>query len=150
MHRIALLTLVLVGCPDEEGLDCTSMGCVDGLEVFFSRAGYEPGVYTVDIDLHGELIHCQATIPLDSDASDGCTDPRASLFLSGSMLDVSEQSVDGFFLDSSDASAVAVTVSLDDAQIGYAAFEPDYQTLQPNGPECEPTCSYASRDITLD
>jgi len=150
MHRFALLSLLLAGCPGEELLDCTGIGCVDGLEVFFSRASYEPGVYTVDIDLHGELIHCQATIPLDSDTSDGCTDARVSLFLSGSMLEVSEQSIDGFFLDSADTGAVAVTVSLDDAQIGYAAFEPDYQTLQPNGPECEPTCTYASRDITLD
>jgi len=150
MHRFALLSLLLVGCPDDELLDCTGLGCVDGMEVFFSRDVYEPGIYTVEIDLHGELIHCQATIPLDSDASDGCTDGRVSLFLSGSMLDVSEQSIDGFFLDSTDTGAVAVTVSLDDAQIGYAAFEPDYQTLQPNGPECEPTCIYASRDVGLD
>ena len=150
MRRLVLIPLLLAGCPDVETLDCTSMGCVDGLEVFFKRDDYPPGVYTVEPDLHGELIHCQATIPLDSDASDGCSDGRVSLFLSGSMLEVSEQSIDGFYLDSVDPSALAVTVSLDGAQIGYAAFEPGYQTLQPNGPECEPTCSYASRDLQLD
>ncbi len=150
MHRFVLLTLLLAGCPDPGTLDCTGIGCVDGLEVFFQRDGYEPGVYTVELDLPGELIHCQATIPLDSDSSDGCSDARVMLFLSGSMLEVSEQSIDGFYLDSTDTGALAVTVSFEETQIGYAAFEPDYQTLQPNGPECERTCSYASRDIALD
>ncbi len=150
--RTALLALplLLTGCPPIDEGDCTSMGCVDGLEVFFVRDAYEPGVYAVEIDLHGAVIHCQATIPLETDGNDGCTDDRAHLFLSGSELDTAEQSVDGFYLDSTDMGAIAVTVSLDDAQLGYAAFEPDYQTLQPNGPECDPTCLYATREIQLD
>jgi hypothetical protein len=150
MRPVLFLPLLLSACFEAEGVDCTEIGCIDGLEVFFTGADPGPGVYTVDIDLHGELIHCQATIPLETDASDGCDDGRVYLMLSGSALDTDQQSVDGFFLDSTDTGAVAVTVSHEGAQVGYAAFEPDYQTLQPNGPECEPTCSYATREIELD
>jgi hypothetical protein len=150
MRRFSILTLLLSACFHAELADCTEIGCVDGLEVFFVGTDPGPGVYTVEIDLHGEFIHCQATIPLGTDGDDGCTDARVSLFLSGSALEADQQSVDGFFLDSTDTGAVAVTISHDAVQVGYAAFEPDYQTLQPNGPECEPTCSYATREIELD
>jgi hypothetical protein len=150
MRPIALLSLLLVGCPIEVERMCTDIGCQDGLSVHFDRASFEPGVYTVEVDLHGEFIYCQATIPLESDPSDGCDDPRVMLYLSGSMLDVEEQRVEGFTMDSTELGALAVTVALDDVEIGYAAFEPDYQELQPNGPECEPTCWYATREIELD
>ena len=150
MRRYALLPLLLTACPELDSTDCTSMGCVDGVEVYFTGASHGSGVYTVDIDLHGEQIHCQATIPLETDDSDGCDDSRVSLFLSGSELDPSEQSVDGFFLDSTEPSAMAVTVSFDEGQIGYSAFDIGYEELQPNGPGCEPTCRYATRDIALD
>lgn len=145
-----LLLSLLFACEDVETLDCTEIGCTDGVELFFLRDVYEPGVYGVTVDMHGDIVTCQATIPLESDTTDGCNDPRVMLYLSGSMLDTAEQSVDGFFLDSIEASALAVTVTLDGEQIGYAAFEPDYQTLQPNGEDCEPTCFYASYELTLD
>ncbi len=149
MPRILLLPLMLCACGDLETLDCTEIGCSDGVEVFFHRDTFEPGVYTVDLDLHGDLIHCQATIPLDSEPSDGCDDGRVLLMLSGSALEVSEQSVDGLYLAGAEVSAIAVTVAYEDEEIGYAAFEPD-QILQPNGPDCEPTCSYASHEMVLD
>ena len=150
MHRVALLTLSLGACAPVYDRMCTDIGCTDGLNVLFERDSFEPGVYAVEIDLHGEFIHCQATIPLDSDASDGCDDPRVLLYLSGSMLEVEEQRVEGFFMDSTELGALAVTVTLDETEIGYAAFEPDYQELKPNGPECEPTCLFAEREIQLD
>ncbi len=139
----------LPACEDIDSLDCTSLGCTDGVEVFFSRAAFEPGIYTVTVDMHGDIVVCQATIPLETDTTDGCNDPRAMLYLSGSALDTSEQSVDGFFLDDTDARAMAVTVAFEGDQIGYAAFEPDYQLLQPNGEDCEPTCLYASNELLL-
>ena len=150
MRRLVAISLLLAGCPEVESPDCTSIGCTDGLDVQFARDSFEPGVYTVELDLHGEFIHCQATIPLDSDPADGCDDPRVMLYLSGSMLAVEEQRVEGLFMDSTDLGAIAVSVSFEAEEIGYAAFEPDYQQLQPNGPECEPTCLYAVREIELD
>jgi hypothetical protein len=150
MRRLAFLSLSLCACAPVYDHMCTDVGCQDGLSVRFERDSFEPGVYAVEIDLHGEFIHCQATIPLESDASDGCDDPRAMLYLSGSMLAVEEQRVEGFVMEGTDIGAMAVTVTLDGIEIGYAAFEPDYQELQPNGPECEPTCLYAEREIELD
>jgi hypothetical protein len=149
--RSIFLSLTLIqACASPEELACTDIGCTDGLHISLLREAFEPGLYLVELDLHGEVILCQATIPLGSGASDGCSDPRAWLELSGSELDTSEQAVTGVFLDRTDLSAMAITVLQDDEEIGYAAFEPDYQTLQPNGPECEPTCAYATRELELD
>ncbi len=150
MRAVSLIALTLAGCGPVVDEACTQIGCTNGVDVSFVRDAWEPGVYEVELDLHGELITCQATIPLGSDGSDGCTDDRVWLYESGSALDTSEQSIDGLFFDSTQETAIAITVYVERSEIGYAAFEPDFQTLQPNGPECEPTCLYATREIELD
>lgn len=145
------LTLALGGCasvsPPAHG--CTEIGCVNGYHVTLSSAsGWKAGKYTIDVVSDGVTTTCTATLPLTSTSTAECTRPGVQLGLSGSMLPPEQQSLSDLTVAASPM-AVTITVSRDGAQLVTKDFTPTYTTSQPNGPDCEPTCTSASDTLAL-
>jgi hypothetical protein len=127
------------------GEACTEMGCIDGLTVQFDPPLEGKGTYAFDVTVDGAAYHCEATIPLEGSSTVCGSGGIVSIFLSGSELPVAEQTLPGLHVEGTPAS-VQVQVHRDDALVADADLSPKYQTVQPNGPDCEPTCHSASVD----
>ena len=74
--RSALLLLSLAACDlgkDSGGVDCTQIGCVDGLTLQMKAT--DPGDWMFELELDGTLVTCTATLPFPDDLSGmGCDD----------------------------------------------------------------------------
>lgn len=150
LFLLPLLALTACEPADETGIQgCTDMGCVDGFYVALEKSTWGVGQYVITADVDGTVASCQITIPLGTDGTDGCLDTLLTVETSGSELNVEEQSIPGVWVNSTQALSVTLAVTLDGAELGSAVFAPAYETLQPNGPECGPTCSYASGVMSL-
>ena len=154
MNRfIALLPLLaLTACPDpdpKETGSCTDMGCEDGFYVAFEKSTWDAGQYLFEVDVDGNVYTCQVTIPLGTDGTDGCPDTMIMVEQSGSELPVDQQSIPGLWVNSVQAAAVTITVSLNGAELGSQDFVPAYETLEPNGAACGPVCQFDSASMGL-
>ncbi len=147
-----LLSLVLACTSGSDSIGgggdaCTEMGCIDGLTVQFVPALTAKGTYVFDVTVDGTAYSCEATLPL-GDSSTVCGSGNVvSIFLSGSELDPTDQSLPGLHVEGTPKS-VQLQVHRDDTVVAGANLSPEYQTLQPNGPECEPTCHSAAVDVS--
>ena len=145
------LALALAGCgalsPQPQG--CTEIGCVNGYQITLSSASpWKAGKYTVEVVSDGVTTTCTATLPLTSTSTAECTGAGVQIGLSGSMLPAEQQSLSDILLASTPR-AVKITVSRDGAQLVTKDFTPKYKTSQPNGPDCEPTCTSATDMLGL-
>ena len=143
--------LALAGCgtvsPQPQG--CTDIGCENGYHVTFTAASaWKAGKYTLDVVADGTMTTCTATLPLTSTSTADCTRAGVQLGLSGSALPAAQQSLSDVLIAGTPMS-VKITVSRDGAQLVTKDFTPTYTTSQPNGPECEPTCSSATDTLAL-
>lgn len=141
MRAFILWVALFAGCADV-GQSCTEIGCPDGYNLEFQHDWAE-GSYIITVMLDADTVTCTGTIPID-EASDGCDDDRVQLGLSGSALPVAEQALSGLVILATDVTTVDVEVSDGLMTIGTKAFTPDWQTSQPNGADCPPTCRSAS------
>jgi hypothetical protein len=141
MRAFTLLVALFAGCADV-GQFCTQIGCLDGYNLDFQHDWTE-GTYTITVTLDADTVTCTGTIPIN-EASDGCDDDRVQLGLSGSQLPVADQALSGLVILATDVTTVDVTVSDGLMTIGTQAFTPAWQTSQPNGVDCPPTCRSAS------
>ena len=144
------MTLLAMACVlpssdsgDTAALGCTEIGCTNGLEIAFTLE--DPGHWTVLATLDGgNTLSCEASLPLSGD--DRC-DAGMTLYLSGSELPADQQSITGVYLETTSASRVAIAIEEDEGFYFQTFVDPGYEVLQPNGPECGPTCTYASEVI---
>jgi hypothetical protein len=147
-------TLLAAACGSGGGEDgnggtgpihaCTQIGCDDGLTIAFSLD--EPGTYAFEIVADGEAITCSVTLPLPPCGSGGASNCSASdVFIgeSGCALDPSAQSLEDLVFSGTNPASVEITVLRDGVEIAHRGFTPKYETVTPNGPECEPTCHLA-------
>ena len=146
-----MLLAFLLACTDSDDSDrsdaCTEMGCIDGLTVNFAPALMGKGTYTFDVTVDGTAYACDATIPLEGSSTVCGTGGVVSIFLSGTELDPSKQSLPGVHVEGAPKS-VQIQVHRDKALVADADLSPKYQEVQPNGPDCPPTCHSAAVDVS--
>ena len=140
--------LGLSGCPTAT-VDCTEMGCTDGLEVSFSPALRTAGTYEIHLVLPDDFVECRVELPLNDDLGQGCDAEGVAVSTSGSALDESEHEITGFWLEEQPED-LDVIVRRDGESIATGDLQPNYVMLQPNGPSCEPTCRFAVDEVDID
>ena len=143
-----LLALLLLACTEENDSigACTEIGCIDGLQVTFEPPLMGKGTYTFDVTVDGTAYSCDATIPLEGSSTVCGTGGVVSIYLSGTELDPSQQSLRGLHVEGTPKS-VQIQVHRDKALVADADLSPKYQVTQPNGPDCPPTCNSAAVDV---
>lgn len=141
--------LAAVGCDKAETADaCTEIGCEDGFALEIQRVGWEEGSYTLQITADGRQTSCSVTIPLPTEGG-ACDRPGYLFETSGSELDVSEQAITGLFVAGADYASLTTILSLDGVELASETWTPTFEELQPNGPDCEPTCESADDTWTI-
>lgn len=136
-----MLFLLLAACTSSDPVDtgaCTDMGCQSGL--FIDLELRTSASYVVTLTADGTDYACVGAVPFDG--SESCEAPF-SMTLSGTALPADEQYIDGFSFDGTPA-AVHFAVQRGGEEVLSEDLSPTYDTLQPNGPTCGPTCEQAS------
>lgn len=131
---------------------CTQMGCVDGFNVELEPKAWPKGKYKFVVTADDKSTVCEGALPLPAcDKGNALTckgDVKVMIAESGCALPPDQQ---GFgpinFMGA--PKKVRVVVSRDGKGAGKADFEPGYKKVQPNGPECGPTCNFASDKMTV-
>lgn len=144
------------GAPPGADRACTQIGCVEGLTIdVASTSGWAPGTYRFDFELDQEKVSCEGTLPLracEHGPSVRCTPEgaaeRVMISESGCALPAAEHSLPSISIRGEPA-RVRLTVSRDGTQLAAEEMTPQYRTMRPNGPECEPVCRQASAKVTL-
>lgn len=136
----------------EEGTEsekaCTTMGCSSGFTVALHAQEWREGEYQVMITADDRTILCTAKLPLPKTFPQStCNAADVMLGTSGSELPFTEQSLYEVRFSNTYPSKVTILVSRDSTKLAEKTFTPEYATSQPNGPGCEPTCTYASASL---
>lgn len=156
-------TLALSGCaPGSDGSSdgiatapagraCTQIGCQDGLVIRVLPAEAWPhGEYRFDIEQDGARVVCTGTLPLPScdRRALACDAAEPVITESGCALEPAAHAF-GDVMFATTPAEVAVVVTRDGKQVGAGRWRPVYQTIQPNGPGCEPICTNAAVELVL-
>jgi hypothetical protein len=82
------------------------------------------------------------TLPFAScqTSSTVCSGTDWNVIESGCALPADQQAIAGIVFSQSAPATVDVVVSRAGGQLAAGTFTPSYQTSQPNGPDCSPTC----------
>ncbi len=131
---------------------CTEMGCIDGFNVEVEPKAWPKGKYKILVTADDKSTVCEGALPLPAcDKGKALTckgDVKVMVTESGCALPPAEQ---GFgpvnFMGA--PKKVRIVVSRDGKEVGKADFEPGYKKVQPNGPECGPTCNFAADKMTV-
>jgi hypothetical protein len=137
--------------PTTSGTACTEIGCEDGLMIRVTPVDSWPhGAYRFAITYDGTTTSCTGSLPLPPCESRAlsCDGREPLIGESGCALDSAAHAF-GDIMFSSTPASVAVEVFLDDRSVGSGRFTPAYQTVQPNGPGCEPVCTSAAVELAL-
>ena len=158
MTRSSLfLSLILIACNtgevgEEKDSDfgttmpgCTEIGCADGFNGEFSPAFTTQGAYVFPLDLDGVTSSCTGSLPLNDGFS---CDGDLGVSQSGSALPDDEHSLPGFYVSRYDFAQLQLTVERDGVEVASWSVSPEWSTFQPNGPECGPTCTSASANLS--
>lgn len=129
---IAVVVVILTKFPPHRG--CTLIGCSDSLTLDFSRSLAYP--YTVDLTGNsGEAAHitCSAQGPGEISTSGQVT----------ATCNANSLTVNQF-------TPRQVSIKLTWPSGSYTtSTRPVYDTYQPNGPDCQPTCYQATSELSL-
>lgn len=139
-------------CDDDGAADsgkaCTDMGCQSGFVVTLQTAEWNEGEYQVMITADDRTILCAAKLPLPkSYPQSTCSASDVTLGTSGSELPFPQQSLSEVRFSSTYPFKVTILLTRDSIKLAERTFTPEYETLQPNGPGCEPTCTFASESM---
>jgi hypothetical protein len=135
--------------PTQAG--CTEIGCQDGLLVRVTPTSAWPsGEYTFTIEADSGTTVCTGSLPLPAceTRAISCDGNDVQVTESGCALEPSQHAFGDLMFTSAPAS-LTVTVTRDGQQVGSRSWTPEYQTVQPNGPGCEPTCTNATVELAL-
>lgn len=132
---------------DDQGMDCTDMGCEDQLKLSFQRRDGKPfvaGDYTISIAFGAQKpLTCQCTLSPDM-ALGHCT---------GDTQEIETDLVSGGREISATIywapTTITASLGFNGTPIGDQVVSPDYQIVTPNGPDCEPLCFQASIDVEV-
>ncbi|MBK9002068.1 MAG: hypothetical protein IPM35_40600 [Myxococcales bacterium] len=154
--------LVLVGCNASSaapaagqapGKVCTEMGCQSGLDIELVRpTGWPPGSYRITLRIDDESASCEGKLPLEPcerGPTFHCSDASLSIAESGCALPADQHAIGGLTSTVTEASKASLVIEHQGALQATAQLTPAFQTVQPNGPGCEPVCQSASMRLTL-
>jgi hypothetical protein len=133
------------------GGGCTQIGCEDGLTIRVTPTDAWPhGAYRFVVEHDGATTTCEGVLPLPpcEQRAISCDAAEPTIVESGCALEPSAHAFGDIVFGTSPPS-VAVQVLLDDRSVGSGTWTPTYQTVQPNGPGCEPICTNAAVDLAL-
>lgn len=122
---IFFLSFQFWGCDDSGffgGQVCTQVGCEDGVSIMIEKEKPDTLSVTVFVDDESEPF-----------GSIECTNPEHPC-----IFRVSEETPE----------KISVNIEWDGGEFSEN-FEPVYESYQPNGPDCPPTCTTASIEINL-
>jgi hypothetical protein len=156
-YKLALIAALLVGCGDllEGDKTCTQIGCTDGFWVTaLASEGLRDGSYEIQLMLDETAVTCTHPALVAAPRVDGnCSarNVRSNVVIHNGGT-IGTGAANAFLIDIVDtASRVELRVLHDGQLVGEARYEPTYQTIMPNGPECGPTCTTAPRqELRLD
>jgi hypothetical protein len=157
--RVLSVALLLSACSgdskDEGTRGCTLIGCQDGFSVDFTPSGaWTVGDYEFLFTLDGETTTCAGSLPLPQcgTANAVTCSPSAeqiSIFESGCALQPALHGFAGFQVLPPKAETVTLRLSREGLVLLEQSWTPAYQTLQPNGEGCGPTCESATDALTV-
>jgi len=133
---------------------CTEIGCTDGLVIDFKpSASWPSGSYVIEVTADGESTVCEITLPLRACGAEGsarCSGKLgASLGESGCALPPDQHGISGVAIHGQYPAQIALQVTRNGQEMLSKSLTPTYETLRPNGPECEPTCQSASLSVPV-
>ena len=140
---------------------CTLIGCDSGLKVTLEPgSGWPDGRYRFEIEADQDRASCTGSLPLRpcagakrGDVENGVTCDRPDIVRiveSGCALPSGSQGFPVVWFDPRlRPSTATVTVLRNDEVVGRSELRPQFQTVQPNGPGCEPVCHMAGATLTL-
>ena len=129
---------------------CTEMGCSDGLilRVQPDRT-WLPGNYEFTFKLDGREVLCTGALPLKSceaGPSVQCDGEGVQIMESGCAMPPETHGFGDITFGGAPAE-VNIRVAHEGKVLVERSISPAYETSQPNGPNCEPTCRSASEDL---
>ncbi len=163
-HLVALacaLLCVACGGDTEPARMCTEIGCQDGLVIGFRPdAGWPAGDYRFEVRTDRYEVSCRGSLPLPSCVEPGAAAEQRNVSCnvegvvqvaeSGCALPAEAHGFPELLFDPKHRPArVELRVTRDGQLVGEKNFAPQFQRLQPNGPDCEPTCEFASEVVEL-
>jgi hypothetical protein len=146
--RSIVLALFAMACGPVQPIGggmCTEIGCSDGFDGRFSPEFTEPGDYEFILEIDGVTSTCAYSLPLDDS---GSCDGVLQVVRSGSALPASEHSLPSFSIFEVGFAEFTLTVTRDGVEEASWTESPEWEVLQPNGPECGPTCEVAGVTLT--
>ena len=157
------LTAALSGCsgtaaPPPQGQPpapqaCTTLGCTSGLELQLVRATpWPPGTYRITLRVDDKSTSCEGKLPLepcDRGPTFRCTDASLSVAESGCALPADQHAITGLSSKGTQAKKVSLAIEHQGSIQASAQLSPTFQTVQPNGPGCEPVCETAAMRLQL-
>jgi hypothetical protein len=126
---------------------------MDGLRLQMTKATPWPaGEYELSFDLDGTAVTCKGSLPLkpceQGPALSCAPTDRVQVGESGCALPADQHGWSDVQIAESPA-RVQVTIRHGAEVLHTSEIQPQYKTLQPNGPGCEPTCRSASGAIAV-
>jgi hypothetical protein len=132
------------------GKICTQIGCRDQLVLQAPNVTLAPGKYLISVDADGKKASCPLEVAGKEMKTDGCTgDVEVKLALPGSVPVGGAEGGFSLLFTSAPASVKVTVTSAAKKKVADQAFTPTYKTLQPNGPDCSPTCKQGQEALTL-
>lgn len=129
------------------------MGCKSGMELELARSTPWPaGTYRITLRVDDESASCEGKLPLEPcerGATFRCSDPSLSVSESGCALPPDQHAIAGLASTATAASKVSLVIEHQGSIQATAQLTPTFQTLQPNGPGCDPVCETASMKLNL-
>jgi len=130
---------------------CTQMGCIDGFTVDVEPQVWPHGQYKFTIAADDRNTICEGALPLPACGKPALTckgDVEVMVGESGCALPPAQHGFGGFTFKGAPAK-VSIAITRGGKEVAKAAYTPAYKKVQPNGPECGPTCNHASDKLTV-
>lgn len=109
------------------------------------------GTYRFEIVADAVTSTCTGALPLPKCGTSAiqCEGPPVAIDESGCALPPSEHAFSD--LQFPDApSSLQIEIQLDGTPVVSQTWSPQYETLRPNGPSCEPTCRHATVNLAVE
>jgi hypothetical protein len=166
MYRVVLalfMGMMASACHAESGNSatplraCTQMGCESGLTVALPLDyRWQPGNYIFQLQTEQETLRCEGALPFHGCEHSAlrCSSETIRIMESGCALPAEAHGF-GDIQITGEPEKVRVTITRKHRSQGQKiladeSFAPVYQTLQPNGPGCEPICRQGRVELSLE
>lgn len=132
------------------GKICTQIGCRDQLVLQAPNVTLGKGTYLISVDADGKKASCPFEVTGKEMKSEGCVgEAEVKLALPGSVpVGGAEGGFSLVFMGAPATVKLRVT-SAANKKVSEQVVTPTYKTIQPNGPDCSPTCKQGQDSLTL-